>query len=111
LEAKLSIENELLSQVWSKFLIDSEDKQSALYTKHNPLAKSKGDSMNELRTTVLAAKEKYKTIGRLPSYLDSFCSTLDAHSNLFAMLPSQSQYCSVFCGVVTTLIKVRACRI
>jgi hypothetical protein len=64
--------------------------------------------MDELRTTVLAAKEKYKSTPRLPSYLDSIFSTLDAHSNLFSILPSQSQYFSVFCGVVKVLIKVRA---
>lgn len=45
--------------------------------------------------------------GKAQSGFHRFCRTLDTHSNLLECLPSQSQYLSIFCGVTTTLIKVR----
>lgn len=45
--------------------------------------------------------------GRVQSGFHRFCRILDIHSNLLECLPSQNQYLSIFCGVTTTLIKVR----
>ena len=45
--------------------------------------------------------------GKAQSGFHNFCKTVHAHSNLMKCLPEQSQYLSVFCGVTTTLIKVR----
>ncbi len=45
--------------------------------------------------------------GKAQSGFHRFCRTLDTHSNLLECLPSQNQYLSIFCGVTTTLIKVR----
>lgn len=45
--------------------------------------------------------------GKAQNGFHTFCKTVDAHSNLMKCLPEQSQYLSVFCGVTTTLIKVR----
>lgn len=45
--------------------------------------------------------------GKAQKAFHSFCNTVHSHSNLLKCLPEQNQYLSVFCGVTTTLIKVR----
>ena len=45
--------------------------------------------------------------GKPQKYFHRFCGSLDTHSNFMKILPEQNQYLSVFCGVTTTLIKVR----
>jgi uncharacterized protein YukE len=43
------------------------------------------------------------------TYHDVMC-TLDSHSALFAIIPSNNTYTSVVVGAVTTLVKVGHCR-
>jgi len=54
-------------------------------------------------------KEKDRILGGKPQKLfRSFANSLQGHSNLLQMLPSQNQYLSIFCGALTTLIEVGA---
>lgn len=72
----------------------------------------KATNIEDVKKAVLDAQQEWATKSRLLNgkaqlYLHKFCSTLQNHSNLFDMLPNQSQYFSMFCGSVKTLIKVR----
>ena len=52
--------------------------------------------------------EKGKGVsGRTKTSFRKMCSVLGSHSNLLSILPSSSQYASVFCGTLQTLIQVR----
>ena len=44
--------------------------------------------------------------GQTKTWFRKICNTLDSHSTLLELLPSSSQYASVFCGTLQTLIKV-----
>ena len=46
--------------------------------------------------------------GKAQDAFHTFCKNVHTHSNLLKCLPDQNHYFSVFCGVTTTLIKVRA---
>lgn len=51
--------------------------------------------------------ERQKGIfGRMKGHLHRLCSGLASHSNLLQLLPSSSEYTSVFCGTLQTLIQV-----
>ena len=52
-------------------------------------------------------KEKDRILGGKPQKLfRSFANSLQGHSNMLQMLPSQNQYLSIFCGALTSLIEV-----
>ena len=46
--------------------------------------------------------------GKAQDAFHTFCKNVHTHSNLPRCLPDQNHYFPVFCGVTTTLIKVRA---
>lgn len=65
----------------------------------------------DIEKSVKDAQEHWRSKSRLgggkpQKYFHGFCSSLDAHSNLLKLLPEQSQYFSIFCGVTHTLIQV-----
>lgn len=53
-------------------------------------------------------KKKKGFMGLTKIRFRKVCTTLASHSTLLEVLPSGSQYASVFCGTLQTLIKVRA---
>lgn len=66
--------------------------------------------MGEVKTAVdlvygakVANEEKPR---KARKYWQRFCRKLNAHSNLFAMVPNQNQYASIFCGAVKMLVQV-----
>ena len=46
--------------------------------------------------------------GQTKTCFRKICNTLGSHSTLLELLPSGSQYASVFCGTLQTVIKVSA---
>ena len=46
--------------------------------------------------------------GSTKRYCRRVCGNINSHSTLFKVLPAESQYASVFCGTLQTLIKIRA---
>ena len=57
-------------------------------------------------------KEQDRLFGGKPQKLfRSFCNSLQGHSNMLQMLPSQNQYLSIFCGALTTLLEVGVPRV
>jgi hypothetical protein len=64
-------------------------------------------SMAQLKSLIIGIKDKQKPQGKAHRYLENICNTLDSHSDMISMLPDQSIYASVFCGVFKTLVRVR----
>ncbi len=52
-------------------------------------------------------KKEQGAWGSTKKYLRRVSSTIHSHSTLLQILPADSQYASIFCGTVQTLIKVR----
>ncbi len=66
-----------------------------------------GDVIAAVRSVEQKWKEKDRFIGGKPQKLfRSFCNSLQGHSNMLQMLPSQNQYLSIFCGALTSLLEV-----
>ena len=51
-------------------------------------------------------KKDRGTWGSTKKCLRRVCGAIDSHSTLLKVLPADSQYASVFCGTLQTLIKV-----
>jgi hypothetical protein len=97
-----------LQKAWIEFLTESQGKKGDPQTKQIALANENITSLDELNKIISAAKGSCKGSGRLRHHLDKLCRTLDSHSNLFDILPNQNQYCSIFCGAIKTLVKVKS---
>lgn len=66
-----------------------------------------GDVIAAVRSVEQKWKEKDRFLGGKPQKLfRSFCNSLQGHSNMLQMLPSQNQYLSIFCGALTSLLEV-----
>jgi len=104
----ISDEYELLKEAWAAFSEASQDKKSATYAKKaNPLEWRKDVTIDDLKDSVrLAANKLDESHGKTRRYFDKFCSSLSSHSTILEVLPNQSQYLSIFCGTVKTLLKV-----
>jgi hypothetical protein len=59
-----------------------------------------------IRSTVEDWKSRKQVFGKAQNYAFSCCETLLNHSNFFSIIPSENMYCSLFCGVLKTLVKV-----
>lgn len=59
---------------------------------------------NEIQQVEVERKKRGKPVTTMFS---RFCKTLDSHSALLGLVPSQSIYCSLFCGAITCIVKVR----
>lgn len=59
-----------------------------------------------------AVKSKWETrsqvnkFAKAQEYLRGIGTTMDSHSNALKMLPSSTDYASIFCGALTVVIKV-----
>jgi hypothetical protein len=101
-------EYELLQDAWAAFSEASQDKKSTAYTKKaNPIEWRKDITIDDLKDSVQSAATKLdESHGKTRRHFDKFCSSLSAHSTILEVLPNQSQYLSIFCGTVNTLLKV-----
>jgi len=64
-------------------------------------------TIKDLRKEIEAAIARWKSEeSRLARYFHIFCDKIYSHENLLSLLPSQSIYASVFCGVLTIIVKV-----
>ena len=104
----IAIEYDLLKKAWESFLDTSQGNRSTSYTKKaTSLEWSENNTIKGLRDSVLAAADKLdKSHGKTREHFHKFCSNLSSHSAILEVLPNQSQYLSIFCGVVKTLLKV-----
>lgn len=107
-QMSISFEYEALQEAWVAFMATSQDKQGSTYAKNpNLLKHSDNFTIEDLRNIVLSTAEKLdESHGKTRRYFDKFCSSLSSHSTILEVLPDQSQYLSIFCGVVKTLLKV-----
>ena len=101
-------EYDLLNKAWTSFSDTSQDSQNANSTnKANPLERKENITIDELKDYVRSLADKLdQSHGKTRRYFDKFCATLTSHSAMLEVLPNQSQYLSIFCGVVKTIIKV-----
>jgi hypothetical protein len=104
----IAIEYDLLKEAWESFSDGSQGKKSMGDTKKAAaLEWTENNTIEGLRDIVLAAAENLdESHGKTRQYFDKFCSNLSSHSAILEVLPNQSQYLSIFCGVVKTLLKV-----
>ena len=104
----IAFEYELLQEAWIAFTDASQDKQSTTLTKNSsPLKWSDNITLEDLSNSVRLAAEKLdESHGKTRRYFDKFCKSLNSHSTMLEVLPNQSQYLSILCGVVKTLLKV-----
>jgi len=105
----IAIEYDLLKEAWESFSDASQGKKSIGDSKKAAALKwTENHTIEELRNTVLAAAENLdESHGKTRQYFDKICSNLSSHSAILEVLPNQSQYLSIFCGVVKTLLKVK----
>ena len=113
-----------LEKHWKEYLQsleseqDEEKKRKSKFwksdgmTRWKAVGEERAVTFDDIIATVSGAEKQWKekdrsANGKVQSLFHSFCKTLSSHSNLFEMLPNQSQYCSIFCGAIKTLIKVR----
>jgi hypothetical protein len=53
-----------------------------------------------------AETDRHNRENKVCAMFHRFCGTLDSHSALFSVIPSQNQYCSLFCGAISIIVKV-----
>ena len=104
----ITIEYDLLKEAWTSFSDTLQDKQSKSSIDKAVLLEWEGNNtIDELRDSVRAIADKIdQNHGKTRRYFDKLCSSLSSHSAILEVLPNQSQYLSIFCGVVKTLLKV-----
>lgn len=95
-------ESKALLKAWSSEVDD--EKNSRLSQLFPPNAKV---FVADLKSLIIGLKGKQNPQGKAHRYLDNICNTLDSHSAMISMLPDQSIYASIFCGVFKTLVSVR----
>ncbi|KAH7350608.1 hypothetical protein BKA65DRAFT_498663 [Rhexocercosporidium sp. MPI-PUGE-AT-0058] len=61
-----------------------------------------------IQSSVETWKSRKHTFGKAHKYAFTCCETLSNHSNFFSIIPTQNQYCALFCGVLKTLVKAGA---
>jgi len=108
--AALQIESKRLYQAWEIFESElAKDKRKPRVFVNRP------QTFEDIVNEVEAAKEKWSKKKRLrfrsskstwQSYFHRFCMNLEAHQNLLKMVPTDNSCTSIFCGAVTSLIKV-----
>ena len=107
--ASLEIESTRLNAEWKKFIqIQDMKKKGSAWEGTRPAEGTV--TINNLKDVVTLAGKEWETKdrfagGKVQKYFHKFCGTLNAHSNLLEMLPSQSEYCSIFCGAIKALIQ------
>src|SRR6266536_4177063 len=98
----IAIEYDLLKKTWIPFSDAFQDKKSTSFTKKlNPLEWTETITIDELKDFVRSVADKLdQSHGKARRYFDKFCRSLSSHSTILEVLPNQSQYLSIFCGVV-----------
>lgn len=100
----------ILKNSWSKYLEEEKvDKKKIADFVFEPVG---DDVFAEFMTHIQSSVENWKSrkhaLGKTHNYFFSCCETLSNHSNFFSVIPTQNQYCSLFCGVIKTLVKAGA---
>ncbi|PVH80536.1 hypothetical protein DL98DRAFT_654697 [Cadophora sp. DSE1049] len=100
----------ILKDSWSKYLEEEKiNKNKIADFVFEPVG---DDVFAEFVTHIQSSVENWKSrkhvLGKAHNYFFSCCETLSNHSNFFSIIPTQNQYCSLFCGVLKTLVKAGA---
>ncbi len=105
--ARLDIEGNTLSDAWAQFR-DKLPLDAQIQFAQRP------QTFEDVISVVQEIEEKWQekkhkgAWGRTKTCFRRVCTMLESHSNLLEILPSNSQYASIFCGTLQTLIKVRS---
>lgn len=101
----LDIEGNQLNKAWDNFrnTLPLEDR-----VQFEKRAQTVADVINLVEDVerVWRHKKRKGFSGQAKTCFRKICNTLGSHSTLLELLPSGSQYASVFCGTLQTLIKV-----
>ena len=106
--ARLDVEGNTLSDAWAQFR-DKLPLDAQIEFAQRP------QTFEDVITVVQEIEGKWQqkkqkgAWGRTRTCFRRVCTMLESHSNLLEILPSNSQYASIFCGTLQTLIKVRSC--
>ncbi len=86
----------------------SKDNQNTSLTNTaNPFERKENITIDELKDYVQSLADRLdQSHGKTRRFLDKFCGTLSSHSAMLDFLPKQSQYLTIFCGVVKTILEV-----
>ena len=106
---KLDIQGNALSEAWAHFKGKLPPEEQIEFAKR---PQEFADVINVVRKVEEHWQQKKKkgVSGHAKRYFRRVCTKLDSHSTLLEILPSGSQYASVFCGTLQTLIKVSPIR-
>ena len=101
----LDIEGNELNRAWERFRNTLPLEERVQFEKR---AQTVADVINVVENVERVWRQKKRTgfFGKTKTYFRKICNTLGSHSTLLELLPSGSQYASVFCGTLQTLIKV-----
>ena len=101
----LDIEGNELNKAWGKFRNTLPLEEQVQFEKR---AQTVADVINVVENVEREWRYKKRKgfSGQAKTYFRKICNTLGSHSTLLELLPSGSQYASVFCGTLQTLIKV-----
>jgi len=105
----IAMEYDLLETAWTSFSDQSQDEQGTSSTNQaNPIEWRENLTIDDLKDSVRSVADKLdQSHGKARRYFDKFCGSLNSHSAILEVLHNQSQYLSIFCGVVKTLLKVK----
>ncbi|KAL6721677.1 hypothetical protein ACLMJK_000781 [Lecanora helva] len=101
---KLDIQGNALSQAWDQFKAKLPPEEQIEFAKR---PQNFQDVINVVGKVEEAWQQKKKkgVFGHTKRYFRRICTVINSHSTLLEMLPSSSQYVSIFCGTLQTLIK------
>ena len=103
---KLDVERQKLNDAWTQFChILPPDARVELARRPADF----DDIVNVMKGIENDWQEKKEkgSWGSTKKYIRRVSSTIHSHSTLLKILPADSQYASIFCGTLQTLIKVR----
>ena len=104
--SKLDVESEALKGAWVQFKnVLPNDNQVEL--EHKPATVEDVIGVVRQIETNWQKRKQTGVWGKTKTCLRGVCNVMKAHSTLLELLPSESQYASVFCGTLKTLIQVR----
>lgn len=103
---KLDVESQKLDDAWTKFR-DILPPSARLELARSPAHFENIVSVMEGIENEWQQKKEKGAWGSTKQYLRRVSNTIHSHKTLLQVLPADSQYVSIFCGAIQTLIKVR----
>jgi hypothetical protein len=107
----IKTESKLLNDEWKDFIQKLEmDKTMKKSTWKGGSLRNDELTIEALKDFMKKSTEEYENKprfagGKVQKYFHKVCNKLDAYSALLDLLPSQSQYCSIFCGSIKLLVR------